>query len=65
MAKISGRVLAVPGANMFPSGMLYVVPMPGSASAGISSAGWMRRTLPRRSAVFAAVLRASQRSGAR
>ncbi|CPU64931.1 Uncharacterised protein [Mycobacteroides abscessus] len=49
IAKISGFVLSVPGANMFPSGIVYVP----------SSSGWMRSTLPRRSLVFADVRCAS------
>jgi hypothetical protein len=42
---------------MFPLGMSYVVPTPGAPSA--FGRGLIRRILPRRSLVFAAVLRAS------
>src|SRR5262245_24590205 len=59
MPKISGRVLSE-AANRFPDGIVYVVPTPGGPS-GISI-GLMRRILPLRSFVLAAVRCASQYS---
>ena len=60
IAKISGSVFAVPGANMFPVGTEYVVPTPGTPVA--PGSGWMRRILPLWLLLLAAVRCASQNS---
>ena len=56
----------MPIGNRFPAGTVQVEPMPGGESEAIcASVGLMRSTFATRSAVFADVLRASQRSEAR
>ena len=66
IAKISGRALAVPTGNRLPVGTVYVVFSAGSAPAAmVPMFGLIRRILPRRSAEFWDVLRASQRSAER